>query len=365
MNNQKPFIHTKDTAYHKERQEFAHKLYEDPHLLPHRYVFVLTNRCNLRCSFCFQEKSFIPGSMSTDDWLKLIDQLPEYAWVTLTGGEPFIFKGFETVFRKVAEKFRCNIITNGLLLTEPLIELLLDYPNFKTLSVSVDDIGNIVRDVNPKKWAAAENMMRQFVKRRNERGSKTILDSKTVVLDQNMADLLNIHKYCVETLQCDTHSFQLLKGSPIQHSDIMFKYEEIVKTSEAPTYEKWDVLCDQLEKVRQYNQDFDKSCYIHPKIADLNSTSPIDTKKISYINLKEFVPENYHPCKAMWESVHINVDGHLFPCMAVSMGNVKEKPLADIIHGELFTKLKTKIKQDGLVEACNRCGYLRPQDRFL
>jgi len=355
-------IHNKDTEYHNERERFAIELYEDENLMPHRYVLVLTNKCNLRCSFCFQDKKYIAGSMNTDDWLSFIDQLPEYAWVTLTGGEPFVFNGFEVVFKKIAEKFRCNIITNGLLLSEKLIELLLDYPNFKTLSVSVDDIGNMVRDVDQIKWSEAEAMMRYFVQRRNERGSKTILDSKTVILDENSGDLLNIHKYCMENLGCDTHSFQLLKGSNIQHSDIMFNYDNIFEISKAPTYKNWDLICKQLESVRIYNQTEHSVCYIHPKIADLNGLEQISAEKLAYINRPDFVPANFRPCKAMWESVHVNVDGQLFPCMAVGMGNVKEQLLPDIIRGQQFSALKSQIKLTGLVEACNRCGYLRPID---
>ena len=49
-----------------------------------------------------------------------------------------------------------------------------------------------------------------------------LLDAKTVVLDDNSDDLFEIYKYLVEKLEIDTHSFQILKGSPVQHADIMF-----------------------------------------------------------------------------------------------------------------------------------------------
>jgi MoaA/NifB/PqqE/SkfB family radical SAM enzyme len=50
-----------------DRQELADKFYKNnvnysiesfqkANMLPHRYVLVLTNLCNLRCSFCFQER---------------------------------------------------------------------------------------------------------------------------------------------------------------------------------------------------------------------------------------------------------------------------------------------------------------------
>ena len=43
--------------------------------MPYRYVFVL-NACNLRCSFCFQEKP-IKGSLQLNDWANIASQLPK------------------------------------------------------------------------------------------------------------------------------------------------------------------------------------------------------------------------------------------------------------------------------------------------
>ena len=358
-------LSTKDTAYHKERLRYTEILYETPGMLPRRYVFVLTNLCNLRCSFCFQVRRRIEGSMTTEDWLHVVEQLPSYAVVTLTGGEPFVFKGFEEVFKAVASRYPCNIISNGLLLTEDIIELLLAYDNFKVLSISVDDIGNVVRDVKPKQWKRVEEMMRHFAKRRNELQSDTLLDAKTIVLDQNAQSLLDIHRYCMETLHCDTHSFQFLKGSPMQHADFMFPMEDMFKTWEAPVYEKWETICQQMELVRQYNLQHNKVCYSHPKLFDLNSETLIWNNHSSFANVKQFVKDNYLSCKAPWESVHINVDGNLFPCMAIKMGNVKEQSLQDIIAGEVFNRFRDVIRAEGTVEGCNRCGYLCPKEHLF
>ena len=47
---------------------------------------------------------------------------------------------------------------------------------------------------------------------------------------------------------------------------------------------------------------------------------------------------------APWGRVYINVDGNLFPCMAVAMGNVKDEKLRDIIFSERFMKFKWNYK---------------------
>ena len=40
--------------------------------------------------------------MTAKDWISFSRQLPPYARVTFTGGEPLVFNGFDEVFHEVA-----------------------------------------------------------------------------------------------------------------------------------------------------------------------------------------------------------------------------------------------------------------------
>jgi radical SAM protein with 4Fe4S-binding SPASM domain len=348
-----------DTAYHTNRLHFSDLLYKDDEMLPFRYVFVLTNRCNLRCSFCFQEKGVLPGSMTTPEWLNVVNQIPDYGHVTLTGGEPLVFKGFKDVFLAVTERLTCNLITNGILLDEEVIELLLSRPNLKVLSISVDNVGNSIRGVAPDKWKRTEAMLRHFQKRRDELKSAVVLDTKTVILDDNCQDLEAIHRYCMEELGADTHSFMFLKGAPIQHADNMYEANAVDIAYTAHQYKNFPLVLSQLEAVRKYNQASGKTCFTHPKAMDLNAPVAFDPGEFQYLNSPDHHKELFDPCRSPWESVHINVDGNMFPCMAVSMGNVKTTSLLEIVHGPDFRSFKKKIRAEGTVGGCNRCGYLR------
>ena len=73
--------------------------------------------------------------------------------------------------------------------------------------------------------------MRYFAKRKKELNSDCILDAKTVVLDKNAHELFDTHIYCMEDLQCDTHSYQFLKGSPILGCDYMYQFDDIFNKS--------------------------------------------------------------------------------------------------------------------------------------
>ena len=43
--------------------------------------------------------------MTTENWLTVLDQIPKNSRVTLTGGDPFMFKDFETIFSNTKKCF--------------------------------------------------------------------------------------------------------------------------------------------------------------------------------------------------------------------------------------------------------------------
>ena len=343
---------------HEKHESMTDVLYAAPGMLPDRYVFVVTNLCNLKCRFCFQSRDKRADAMRLEDWLNVARQLPSYARVTLTGGEPLMFPGFRELFVHVAERFDCNMITNGLLLDEKTIDLLLEHPRFHVLSISMDGLHNRSRGVIERKWRRAEAMLRYFVERKAATKSSCNLDIKTLILDENADSLFELYRHCVEQLRCDTFSFQLLKGSPMQHADVMYPFDYIFKESPAPIYKNFPEILRQLRMVREYSLQTGARVFLHPKAASLMSDS--DIGDIDYINRRTFPKERFLPCRFPWSSIHINVDGQVFPCLAVPMGDVKNVPLEKIVHGEAFSRFKEIIRERGAVEACNRCGWLKP-----
>jgi MoaA/NifB/PqqE/SkfB family radical SAM enzyme len=343
---------------HNKHEELTNEIYNHPEMLPSRYVYIITNKCNLNCDFCFMKKHTIENPMTAEDWINLTDQIPDYAKVTITGGEPFLFPKFKEVFSYIASRFNCSIISNGTLLTEELSDFLLSHKNFKVLSISVDNLGNTLRNINPNIWKKTEEQIKYFLKKRDELNSGCVLDLKTTVLNDNAEELFEIHKYCVEELGCDTHVFQFLKGSPIQHADILYEFEDILKESHAEIYKKFDIVKDQFKKIKEYNLKTKTRAFLHPKVGSLISEEvPLN---IGIMNKSQHIKENFKPCKYAWSSMHVNVDGSIFPCLAIPMGNIKENTLKEIMLGKKRNSFCNLIREQGTIEACNRCGWLKP-----
>ena len=73
-------------------------------LVPLRYFFELTYRCNLQCPYCYVGGERNKEELTTDEWFNIIDQIPFYSFVTLVGGEPLIRKDFIDILMKTAKK---------------------------------------------------------------------------------------------------------------------------------------------------------------------------------------------------------------------------------------------------------------------
>jgi MoaA/NifB/PqqE/SkfB family radical SAM enzyme len=86
---------------------------------------------------------------------------------------------------------------------------------------------------------------------------------------------------------------------------------------------------------------------------------PAEEFNIDSMNKKDLDRKSFKPCKAPWQSVHINTDGNVFPCMAIPMGNIREG-YDKVFNGQRFKEFRDIIRKEGLVEGCNRCGWLKP-----
>jgi len=357
------FDKNKQEELHNKHEQLTDEIYENPEMLPSRYVFILTNKCNLNCDFCFMKKHNLENPMTAEDWINLTNQLPDYTKITITGGEPLLFPKFKEVFSHIANRFSCSIITNGTLLSEELSDFLLSYDNFRVLSISIDNIGNTIRNIPPDLWKRTEEQIKYFRKKRDELNSGCVLDLKTTILDDNAEELFDIHKYCVEELGCDTHVFQFLKGSPIQHADISFEFEDILKKSNAEVYKKFDIIKQQFEKIKQYNIETGTRAFLQPKVGSLISKEiPLN---IDIMNNAQYIKQNFKPCKYAWSSAHVNVDGAIYPCLAIPMGNIKEESLKEIMSSKNLNKFHKLIRENGTIEACNRCCWLKPANLNL
>jgi 7-carboxy-7-deazaguanine synthase len=81
-----------------------------------KMVFVRTEYCNLRCSWCDTKYSFNEGrNMSLDKICEVVDNLAQnnVKWVCLTGGEPLLQKDVNNLVRRLSDRYRILLETSG------------------------------------------------------------------------------------------------------------------------------------------------------------------------------------------------------------------------------------------------------------
>ena len=83
----------------------------------------ITNRCNLRCTYCshFTGAGDIEQDLPKEEWLQFFEELNRYAVmiVTLQGGEPFCRKDLPELIKGIVRnRMRFNILSNGTLIND-------------------------------------------------------------------------------------------------------------------------------------------------------------------------------------------------------------------------------------------------------
>jgi len=100
--------------------------------LPTSVMFEITQRCNLRCKFCYLGKQInTEPDMPIEKIFSIIDQLESLGCmeVILLGGEPLIRKDFVQIYKYIKERgMLVTIWTNGTLITPRIADLFKKYP---------------------------------------------------------------------------------------------------------------------------------------------------------------------------------------------------------------------------------------------
>lgn len=103
-------------------------------------TFELSPVCNFSCPMCYVRKTRAEveksdrGLFSAEEWLEIAKQAKDEGmlYLLLTGGEPFLWDGFWTLYEELAQMgFAISINTNGYLVDENVVERLNKLPPFK------------------------------------------------------------------------------------------------------------------------------------------------------------------------------------------------------------------------------------------
>ena len=284
-----------------------------PKLLPINLTLTPSPRCNSRCQTCNIWKKR-ENELTLDEWDKILRSLGQAPyWFTISGGEPFLFKGVVELCQMVYHYGRpgiINIPTNSLLSTIPdqVRRIAEACPQSQLiLNLSLDGVG--------EKHDAIRGVPGNFEK--FERTLRILLD-----LRQSLPNLhVGIHT--------------VVSVFNVEHLDEIMAYASRSGADQFITE-----IAEQRVELDTLNLPITPDATAYARVADrlieyverqpYRSISAItEAFRVKYYQLVKRVlveQDQILPCYAGWASAQIYADGTVWPCCvrADSLGNLRE-----------------------------------------
>jgi len=334
---------------------------------PRLLTFMMTYRCNLRCTMCWQwGEQGLFHEMSREHEVQQLDLASlrsviddvaeEGTGVFLWGGEPFLHRDLMAFVEHVKSKgLYCSISTNGTYLPREarrLVDLGVD-----AVMVSVDgprEIHDSIRGMQGSFQKIADGVA-AIREARNGGGGKPEIVVNTTISPGNQKNLLETRDV-VEAMGAD----QMIL------SQLWFTTEQIGRANEAYFREKFDahagswrgfvmdvsvldtqLIADQMQRMSLKGSAMKLRFLpdLHPGQVDAYYRRPEE----AFGKTRCFVP---------WLESEILPSGEVTPCSDrpdLIMGNVKRERFREIWNNDLYRSFRRAMREDGLFPYCSRC----------
>lgn len=306
----------------------------------------LTKKCNLRCSHCYLDASFLSGDavdeLSLPECKKLIDQMAEVnpnACLILTGGEPLMREDiYEIASYADGKGFMVVMGTNGLLLNDETVPKMLD-AGIKGIGVSLDSVRPEVHD---KLRGLPGSLEKSIIGIETAKKYKLDFQIQTTVTKENFDEIPAMIDFAHKSGATGFYLFFLVcTGRGEEMTDITPEQYEEILTYVYNVHGKYDGMMVRAKCAPH----FKRIAY------QIDQDSPL---------LKGYVGG----CRAGTNYCRISPEGDITPCpyMPNSVGNIKNNSFKDIWkNADLFKKLRTP-QYEGKCDYCEfklLCGGCR------
>ena len=326
-------------------------------LMPLRYFFELTYRCNLQCPYCYVGKDRNKNELTTQEWFNVIDQIPFYSFITLVGGEPLVRTDFTQILEKACKKTfgKVNVVSNGILLNDEIIKTFIR-TKMILLSVSLDGYGEN-HDKNRNKDGIFEKIMSNL-ENMNSYKKRPMVDIKTIVLPNNLDDLPKLYKLCSD-MGFEFLSISFLRNNNLKQNSILFDsfVPEFNQNYPIQKYFDMEHFKEIYKEIESLQKKSKTQIRFSPKFE--TAKNPLDAIE-KFFNYDENKPvqEIYKPCKFPFSNTFITPEGNIYPCLSQKIGNVKENTIKEIFNKPNYCCFRKNLKVSKVFGACQMCCEL-------
>ncbi len=266
----------------------------------HKAYLHLTQRCNLKCEYCYNASNIgKTKDMSTQQWKNIILELKNksFDYIVFTGGEVFLRKDLRELTDYVKQlKMKLHILTNG---TFRIPEEIIEKADIVEISLdAIDENINEANRKNSKKYGVYNNILQIPERLRDKVVIKTVL-SKT--------------------------NFDLILEMKEQLERCGFINNEVI-LQQPNSAEETDIYPDKILPRKKHRFD----------------------------------AKTFAKCNGCYEVIAINADGGIYPCQALIKENLL---LANIFEKNWIEKVKSSkitrifMENDITTSECRVCAY--------
>ena len=320
-----------------------------------------TNRCNLKCRFCWQTtatKDAYSLELSDERLIDVVHQahgLDVKEWIVSGGGEPMVRGSVSVKVMELIKEYGMwgQLTTNGVLLNEDrarrLVEIGWDQIQF-SLDGPTAEIHDYLRDKEGTFDAAVRNAgMLSYFKRKLKRDAP-YLGFNTVLCAKNFDHMEGMIELAYKV------GFQLVYFEPIYAGYL--EQERLALTEEEkaalPKYAKAaKKLGDRLGVATNADR------FIETRLVDKSDFEQVvlretEADEDAYVSA---------PCYQPWYLMGIKGCGLAGCCSTFEEGErIQEKTLQEVWFGALFNRLRGEMLSKDLPEYCAKCSVVVVMD---
>lgn len=312
------FLH-KET-YQKQVAEISFPSY------PKSLYLNLTNRCNLKCTYCYNKRDRMSFEddyeMSIKEYSKILKEAAELGMkrIVLTGGEPLLYSDFFKLAKKAKEYgMSVQLLTNGLMINTINAKRITKI--FDAITISLDS--HLQEEHEALRGKGTFKKVIKAIKILGENGAKW-LNVASVVTIKNIESMVEFHRFALENLVANQVTVQLY----IPYVNPLTKLERNLM----PSFER---VKEMEEKITNYMQSKTEKKVTHP----------IHGKRIH--------------CGAGIGEISVAPNGDVFPCHTLHKkeficGNLRNQSLKEILENSKTLKFFRNLTVDK-IDKCNKC----------
>ena len=202
------YIRVDKIFYHPE---IVNNWLEKKKVTPITIELHLTNKCNIKCNYCFFKDRHNSDTLSTEDAKMIIDDFVRMGVKGLIlsgGGEPTMHKDFKSIVKYAyAVGLDIGLITNGVIYPDVLKYL--TWVRF-SLDTFDKDIYKKIKGVN--KFYQVENNIKKVIRTKLKNEFKVTIGIQMVVTEENYKDIIPMYEY-VHICGADYFQFRPLENA--------------------------------------------------------------------------------------------------------------------------------------------------------